>query len=71
MPKRLTAGLGARVSWPGGWVYIVAGQHQALRGVAAIATWQVAANDRVASVGLAAVGSRDWTATTGIAVRFR
>jgi hypothetical protein len=71
MPKRLTAGLGARVSWPGGWVYVVAGQNQALRGVAATATWQVNVSDRVASVGLAAVGSRTWTATTGVAVRFR
>lgn len=71
MPKRLTAGLGARVSWPGGWVYVIAGQNQALRGVAATATWQVKVSDRVANVGLAAVGSRTWTATTGVAVRFR
>ena len=71
MPKGITAGLGARASWPGGWVYVVAGQHQALRGVAAIATWQVAMSDRVASVGLAAVGSKDWTATIGLGVRWK
>jgi hypothetical protein len=69
--KRVTAGIGARASWPGGWVYVVAGQHQALRGVAAVATWQVRVSDHVASVGLAAVGSQDWTSTTAIAVRFK
>lgn len=71
LPKGLTAGLGGRASWPGGWIYAVAGQHQALRGFAGTAMWEVHINDRVASVGTAAVGSQDWTMTTGIGVRFR
>ncbi len=71
MPKRLTAGLGARASGPGWWAYAVVGQYQALHGFAAVVTWQVAVSGRVANIGTAAVGSRTWTATTGVAVRWR
>lgn len=68
-PKSLTAGLGLRAAWPNGWAYLVVGQHQSLRGVAAIWSWQVALSDHVATIGTAACGSRDWLATTGVAVR--
>lgn len=71
MPKRFTGGIGARASGPGWWAYVVVGQNQALRGVAVTAVWQIAVNDRLATVGTAAVGSRTWTATTGVAVRFK
>jgi hypothetical protein len=71
MPKRFTAGIGLRVSSPQGWCYAVVGQHQALRGIAAVLVWQIKGSDRVASVGSFAVGSRTWVATTGAAVRFR
>lgn len=71
MPKKLTAGIGLRVSSPQGWAYAVVGQHQALRGWAATIVWQIRGSDRVATVGSFAVGSRTWTASTGAAVRFR
>ena len=71
MPKRMTFGLGARVSWPGGWGYVIVGQHQSLRGVAAIATWQIRVSDRVANIGTAAIGARSYFATIGLGVRFK
>lgn len=71
LPKALTAGIGGRASWPGGWAFVVVGQNQALRGVAVTGTWHVAMSERVASVGLVAVGSRDYTATIGVGVRWK
>lgn len=69
--KRVTAGIGARVSGPNWWAYAVVGQHRSLRGVAATVTWQARVSDRVANVGLVACGSRACIATTGVAVRWR
>jgi hypothetical protein len=71
LPKRITAGVGFRASWPGGWIYGVAGQNQALRGVAGTFVWQVAINDRVATIGSLAVGPGAYTGTFGAAVRFK
>jgi hypothetical protein len=70
LPKRITAGLGARVSWRQGWAYVVVGQHQALRGVAVIGTWQVRLSDRVAHVGMVALSGNAYVATMGVGVRF-
>ena len=69
LPKAVTAGLGFRASWSGGWLIAVVGQHQALRGVAAVATWEVRLSDRVSTIGQAAVGSRSYTMSTGVGVR--
>jgi len=70
-PKRLTAGVGVRVSWPKGWAYGVVGQHQSLRGVAAVVTWQIKAGDRMANIGTVAIAAGGhYVATIGIAVRF-
>jgi len=71
LPKRVTAGLGFRASWPGGFLWAVAGQHQALRGVAGVAVWQVRLSDHVANVGRFAVGANNWTSTIGVAVRLK
>ncbi len=71
MPKALTFGLGARVSWSGGWAIGVVGQHQALRGVAAMVAWQTKISDRVSNIGTVAVGSRAYLATIGVGVRFK
>jgi hypothetical protein len=71
LPKSLTAGLGVRASWPGGWLYAVAGQNQALRGVAGTCVWQIRVSDRVANVGSLAVGPGAYTGTFGAAVRFK
>jgi hypothetical protein len=71
LPKRLTAGLGARASGKGWWTYVIVGQNQALRGVAMTTAWQVKLNDRTASIGNVTVGSTEWVAKTGIAVRWK
>ena len=71
MPKRITAGIGGRVSWSGGWAYVVVGQHQALRGVSAMITWQTRLSDRLFNIGTAAIGSTSYFATMGVGVRFR
>jgi hypothetical protein len=70
LPKRLTFGLGARVSWRQGWAYVVVGQHQALRGVAVIGTWQVRLSERVAHVGMIAISGNAYVSTIGVGVRF-
>jgi hypothetical protein len=69
LPKSVTAGIGFRASWPGGWIYGVAGQNQALRGVAGTFVWQIDVNDRVANIGSLAVGPGAYTGTFGVAVR--
>lgn len=72
LPNALTAGLGFRASWPGGWGYLIGGVNQAFRGFAVTATWQIAVSDRVASIGTVAVAAGGaWTATTGVGVRWR
>lgn len=69
MPKRASAGLGLRVSWPKGWAYALVGQHQSLRGLAVIATWHLDITDHLAEIGTAACGAQACLATTGVAVR--
>jgi len=72
LPNALTAGLGLRASWPGGWGYVVGGLNQAFRGFAVTGTWQIAVSDRVASIGTVAVAAGGvWTATTGVGVRWK
>lgn len=71
LPKKLTAGLGARASGKGWWTYVIVGQNQALRGVAATMAWQVKLSDRTASIGNVTAGSTEWVAKTGIAVRWK
>jgi hypothetical protein len=72
LPKRITAGVGVRTSGHGWWVYAIVGQNQAMPGVCGTAAWQVAINDRVASIGNVSVAaSGTWTAKTGVAVRWK
>lgn len=71
LPKAYTAGVGFRAAAPGFWLIAVIGQNQALHGVAATATWQIAVSDRVANVGSLAIGPKAYSATFGVGVRFK
>jgi len=70
MAHAFTAGIGARVSAPGWWVYAAAGQHYAVPGVAGILVYQVKTSSRTAAVGTFAVGRGSSFAQFGVAVRW-
>lgn len=57
--RHVTAVLGARASWRGGWAYVGVGAvHPLERGIGVAATWQLKLTERTASVGYAAYGRR-------------
>jgi hypothetical protein len=70
LPKALTVGVGGRCSGPGWWSYAAVGQHQALPGVAGMATAHARLTDHTAWIGDFAVGSQGrYVASFGIAIK--
>lgn len=59
LPRAVTAVVGARISWPGGWLIGGAGAVQEFgRGVGAKATWQIRTSDRTVHIGTVSYGRR-------------
>ena len=66
LPRVMTAVLGARLSWPGGWAQAGAGLVQEFeRGVGWKATWQVKTSERTVHVGTVSYGRRRVPDTLG------
>jgi hypothetical protein len=70
-PHSATWGGGLHASGKGWWTYLLFGQHQALPGFGAIATYQVRATDHTAAVGTFAIGEHgSYIAQFGVAVKW-
>lgn len=70
-PNNFSYGAGLRAAGKGWWLYLMAGQHQALPGFACIGTYQVKISDRVAAVGTFAYGAQQrYIAQLGMAARW-
>jgi len=66
LPRVMTAVVGARLSWPGGWAQAGAGLVQEFeRGVGFKATWQVKTSERTVHVGTVSYGRRRTPDTLG------
>jgi hypothetical protein len=70
-PNNFSYGAGMRIAGKGWWAYLMAGQHQALPGFAAITTYQVKMNERTAMVGTFAYGGQQkYIAQMGVAIKW-